>query len=68
MEWLSQNWGWIILIAGFLGLQLFGRRGHGMGGGCCGGGHGQHHGTTQRGAEPPAGDIARPAEPAEHHH
>ena len=62
MEWLSQNWAWIVLIAGFLGFQLFGRRGHGAAGGCCGGGHGHRDGTTRGGAECPAGDIARPAE------
>lgn len=40
MEWLSQNWGWIVLAAAFLGMHFFGHRGHGGGGGCCGGGHG----------------------------
>ena len=36
MEWLSQNWTWIVLAAG--ALWLFSRNRHGgMAGGCCGG-------------------------------
>jgi hypothetical protein len=40
MDWLSRNWGWIVLVGAFLALQFFGRRAHGGAGGCCGGGHG----------------------------
>ena len=39
MEWLSQNWGWILLAGAFLGMHFFGHRSHGGAGGCCGGGH-----------------------------
>lgn len=34
MEWLTQNWYWVLLIA-VIGLHLFGHGGHG-------GGHGGH--------------------------
>jgi hypothetical protein len=40
MEWLSQNWGWIVLAGAFLGMHFFGNRSHVGVGGCCGGGHG----------------------------
>lgn len=33
MQWLSQNWIGILLIAAFVGLHLFGHRGHGRHGG-----------------------------------
>lgn len=38
MQWLAENWFWVLLIAGFLGMHLFGHGhgGHGSGG-CCGG-------------------------------
>ncbi|MDH5246223.1 MAG: hypothetical protein OEW98_07220 [Betaproteobacteria bacterium] len=41
MEWLSQNWGWLILAGAFLGMHFFGHRNHGGAGGCCDGGHGE---------------------------
>lgn len=38
MEWLSQNWIWVVVFAAFIGMHLFGHGGHGGKGGCCGGG------------------------------
>ena len=35
MEWLSQNWTWILLFAA--AIWFFTRRGHAGGMGCCGG-------------------------------
>jgi|GEM_PF-2362227 len=35
MEWLTQNWLTILIVAAFVWM-MFGRRG--QGGGCCGGG------------------------------
>ena len=35
MEWLSQNWIWLALIAGV--IWLLSRSRHGSMGGCCGG-------------------------------
>jgi len=36
MEWLSQNWIWLVLIVGV--MMMLSRKGHGgMMGGCCGG-------------------------------
>ena len=41
MDWLTQNWVWIAVIAGVLAFYFIGRRGHGGHaggqGGCCGG-------------------------------
>lgn len=56
MEWLTDNWLWILLGIGFVWLVS---RGGGMG--CCGGGH--THGTPeerpkQEGQEKPASTKA----------
>jgi len=43
MEWLQQNWFWVVVFVAFFSMHLFGHgghRGHGGGGGC-GGGHGE---------------------------
>ena len=38
MEWLAQNWIWVVFFVLFIGMHLFGHGGHGgRGGGCCGG-------------------------------
>ncbi len=39
MEWLQQNWFWVVVFVLFFAMHLFGHGGHGGGGGC-GGGHG----------------------------
>jgi len=45
MEWLTQNWVWVALAVGFIGVHLLRHRGHGGHGGHgghrggCGGGH-----------------------------
>ena len=31
MEWLSQNWVWVLFFAGFIAMHLFGHGGHGGG-------------------------------------
>ncbi|GBE04420.1 hypothetical protein BMS3Abin10_00036 [bacterium BMS3Abin10] len=33
MEWVRENWVWIILFAVFIGMHLFGHGGHGGHGG-----------------------------------
>ena len=39
MDWLAQNWIWVVFFFLFIGMHLFGHGGHGgRGGGCCGGG------------------------------
>ena len=35
MQWLSQNWIWVLVLAAFIGMHMFGHGGHGG----CGGGH-----------------------------
>lgn len=57
MEWLSQNWVWIVLAGAFLGMQFFGRHGGGGGGGCCGGGHGGGRKPDESGELPPKAAI-----------
>lgn len=39
MSWLAENWVWVVLIGGFVGLHVFGHR---AGGGCGGHAHGSH--------------------------
>jgi len=33
MDWLSQNWIWLLFFAGFIAMHLFGHGGHGGHGG-----------------------------------
>lgn len=33
MEWLSQNWVWVLFFAGFIAMHMFGHGGHGGHGG-----------------------------------
>lgn len=42
MEWLSENWIWVVVLAAFIGMHLFGHGAHG--------GRGQHN-QTSNGAE-----------------
>lgn len=45
MSWLADNWLWVVLGGGFIGMHLFGHR---MGGGCCGGhAHGKGKGKAE---------------------
>lgn len=36
MDWLAQNWVWVVITVLFIGMHLFGHGGHG--------GHGEHGG------------------------
>jgi hypothetical protein len=38
MQWLAENWFWVLLIAGFVGMHLFGHSHGGHGSGRCWGG------------------------------
>jgi hypothetical protein len=66
MEWLSQNWIWLMLIVGVMMLLSRGRNG-GMMGGCCGM---AHEGPVEQGKAssvdtpriPIKGEKAEPAE------
>ena len=44
MQWLSQNWIWVLVFVAFIAMHMFGHGGHGG----CGGGH--RHGKQN--AEP----------------
>lgn len=62
MNWLAENWIWVLLGGGMVAMHLFGHRGHGGHGGhggSCGGGHGN---PKKEPAE--AADGSRPAAPA----
>lgn len=43
MDWLLQNWVWVLVFVAFIGMHLFGHGGHG---GC--GGHGGHGGEEDQ--------------------
>lgn len=45
MNWLLDNWVWVLLIGGFIGLHLFGHR---FGMGCGGHSNHQHHDTKSK--------------------
>lgn len=51
MEWLQQNWFWVVVIGAFIAMHLFGHGGHGGG---CGGGHGGHQSPDQENKREPA--------------
>ena len=58
MEWINQNWFWLLIGIVFVGMHLFGHGGRG--GGCCGGGHGE--------PRPSDKDEKKPQTPAGHQH
>lgn len=53
MEWLRQNWFFLLIFVAFAGMHMFGHRGHG--------GHGGHGGHSER-AEPRDDERARSRE------
>lgn len=44
MDWIAQNWVWIVVALAFVGFHLFGHGGHG--------GHGGGGGAKDKDAEP----------------
>lgn len=60
MEWLAQNWVWVVIFVLFIGMHLLGHGGHGgRGGGCCGSGDDQR---------PPGGEEPGKDKPQGHQH
>lgn len=55
MQWLANNWIWIVFALGFLALHMFGHGGHGHGRG-----HGGH-GRDRRDPEPSREGAEQPA-------
>lgn len=49
MEWLSQNWVFVLILVAFVVAHLFGHGGHGgrAGHGGCGAGHKGHGGSDK---------------------
>ena len=64
MEWLSQNWIWVLLIAAFIAMHMFGHGGHR--------GHGGHGGSSDGGnkdAKPASkDDVQRTTKQSGHQH
>jgi len=51
MEWLSENWVWVLIGIAFLAMHMFGHGDHGGHGGHGGG----HRGSRKTGREPAEG-------------
>ncbi len=61
MDWLSQNWVWVLIGIAFIAMHLFGHGGHG--------GHEGHGGRAGGGgADRRAGDRAGEERPKGHRH
>ncbi len=61
MEWLSQNWVWMLFFAGFVAMHMFGHGGHG--------GHGGHRGRHEDPETRNKGSVHRtPEQGAGHRH
>jgi hypothetical protein len=61
MEWISQNWVWVLFAVGMIAMHLFGHGGHG--------GH-AGHGEVQIDHSPASKDSTQrsPEQGAGHHH
>ncbi len=66
MDWLSQNWIWVIFGVAFVAMHMFGHGGHG--------GHAGHGGHGDRGKPGPAdrpegaGSVTPATTSSRHHH
>lgn len=50
MDWIGNNWIWLVFIGGMIAMHLFGHRGHR---------HGSGHGDGPNRGEPAKGDPVR---------
>jgi len=55
MDWLSQNWFWVVIFVLFFAMHLFGYGGHGGHGGCSGDEPRRRSGKDEHGADRPQG-------------
>lgn len=53
MEWLAENWLWVVFGIAFVAMHMFGHGGHGGHGG---GKHGGHDSTNKSGTDAPGSD------------
>ena len=58
MDWLSQNWVWVLVFVAFIGMHLFGHGGHG--------GHDRHGDDEPR--RPSGGEQPGTDRPPGHRH
>jgi hypothetical protein len=56
MDWLWQNWIWVLVFAAFIGLHMFGHGGHGS------------HGGQQRRPDPGKEEKKDGSQQQHHHH
>jgi len=62
MDWLSENWFWVVIGLAFIAMHMFGHGGHG--------GHGRRGRRNRAGREDRSGPVDRPddnAPPAHRH-
>ncbi|NOZ53808.1 MAG: DUF2933 domain-containing protein [Gammaproteobacteria bacterium] len=64
MEWLAQNWLWVLIGVVFVGMHLFGHGGHGGGGS----GHGGHDSSDKLRTDDADPDNANPKKSSGHKH
>jgi len=57
MEWLADNWIWVVIAVLFFGVHMLGHGGHG--------GHGGHDDGPRREPEPGGDGKRKPAGPAD---
>jgi len=62
VDWIAQNWVWILVGLAFVGMHIFGHGGHGG----HGGGHGGGGGAKDKDAEP--AQKPAPGKGEEHRH
>lgn len=61
MDWIAQNWVWIVVALAFVGLHMFGHGGHG-------GGHGGHGGDGPKDQDAGPAQKRAPGKGEEHRH
>ena len=63
MDWLAQNWIWLLFAIAFVAMHLFGHGGHGGHGGHAGHGSGSTDRRDATEAQAPVAAGTRPAAP-----
>lgn len=67
MQWIIQNWFWILIGVVFIGMHLFGHGGHGGHGGGCGS-SGMRKGESGRERQRPTPGKSQSHETGQHNH
>lgn len=64
MEWLGQNWFWVVVFIAFVAMHLVGHGGHGG----CGSGHGGEREGDDADRPPSGRNDSKPGPPPGHQH